>query len=1203
MPSTSEADSRPSRSPRWYPVLFQSQAVRTPTSHLRPPQVSHQGESIELSALLELDHGQVYLHLTCRSREATVMKDPVSTPLARTGATTTKQPHFASSHSPVTRRSFSVPLTERLPHESIRDKTLCEKKHKHAEAVSTLLARAPPYHLKWCYTVALEEILPVAVQRPLSAELRSRLQLDLQDEDAFTYSSHSTPRAALASLAGVDFTGMPSTPSSGACPLPSRSPPIMSSRTRDSNLSARPASSRHAASTATTYGQYLDVAEPFRSNVRSPPSPRPLLSSKGMGGRQSSSSAIDADVTTACHSSSGHTSLVTRESGSRLLTPRMERKCAPRTLPETHLSRLSPDTSTPSQTHAMGVSLGTAPAVGAYEELLSVTFSGVVERAGMHSCSLSNEERDEGREESNKRLRYRKLPRRLHRFVLDEKKGLRRSHSARTVSTTIDAVTDAPKCSATPLQSPQGKQWPRQRSHHAAWSSVLASAAHASEHKAPDLPLALEQASTFCLRFVTEGDLRAFLSCYVSMRRWAAEAEEKEVSAAASRRGHGTGNRSASGRRLKDGNNSVSSECEAYRRERAANSLDSPSTAAYNECPHDAESFGPRGSPLSRELADGLLSDFHLPLVEGSGNGREGDKHAAAKNALSTPVRAASRSRDWQDYVRHATDIRYRIAYATVPLFLWYSFLPLASSVLFTCQRGFLIVERLSPPCSPVYSPNGTLNASGAECDTAAEASPPQWRDIVCRLLAPIRTLLEVAPPAVPQRTDAEDPPPIPQRSVASWESSATPATTRATSDGVALVLPSADSATCQPTEDDLTTFKDVFLCLSESHLLFLNSFGRLRFHFSFDEIAFITHSAATGSFPAHPFIRFRLKSSGYFGTPTFVLTFVLIPDVPRLGGIAHAAALPHAPESAPTTQNRPVQRRSPASEAPHAVSCVASRHSLGVSVAATHNYDGFLEDKEKQRLLRRHQALLDSFETVCPRPLDRCTFNELMGTKNGEARNARLRDMAACASAGAFGTHPAPTFSNVRASAFEWGAHHHKTDLLLCIRIDAGDIRIAGPEGQPSKGARLTAAPLSQAVTRISFARQSTCPAQVVPSGSPTSAFSDATLRWSREDPGIVLRDAGHDMDFSFERAARPTPLLASKEAVSQHFSVPFRNDLRRSVSLTYVGSCSLDAKDKKASGVAKDSEDSGTDETYLPMAPTKRCSSIVRRAAMKGR
>ncbi|KAG5472136.1 hypothetical protein CUR178_02810 [Leishmania enriettii] len=1216
MPSTSAADAKPSLSPHRYPVVFQSLGVHTPTSDHSRPHVDDQGEPVELSAQLEVQHGQVYLHLTCRTCKATPTKHPASTPSAQSGSASTKQRHPAPSRPSSKARRFSVPLSKRSPSAKLCRKRSSEKKHKHAGAASTSSASAP-HHPKQHYTIALAEISPTAAQLPLSEELRSRLHLDLRDRHAVTYSSHSTPRAAFTSrLPSCEMPRSSSALPSSACLL------VMSTRTRDTSLSARPSSSRHASSNAATYGQYLDVAEPFRSNVRSLPSPLLISPSKGMDYGPPRSCSVEDVATKARRSRLDPRSHMPRETGTRLLTPRIEKTCASQTLNSTQLSSLSLDTATPLPPQVMDGSLDTAIGLVEYEELLTLTFLGSTETT--HHCSISDEERHVRRDESNESLHHCKLPWSLLRHLWPEKKDDQRSMSASAVSTGSAVCSSARQSSAAQLHPPKGEKSPPRRSCLAASSPVSASTASMSARNVRGVPFVLHQAQKFRLRFLNEDDLREFLSCYVAMRKWIKEVREKNIAfkrrAAAVRRNDGARKSGAPRLVVNDADNADTSEYEVDLRESATNSPDSPSTAAYNECPCNAESLCPKVGSLFAENSDDVLGNSPLAVSEGSDAEHHDDELAATGITRSSKVRAAFGCRGWQDYVRHTVDPRYGVAYATVPLFLWHAFLPLASSALYTCQRGFLIAECLPPPCSPICSENCSLDACGAECNTAAEASLQHWNQVVCRLLAPIRTLLEVAPAAtqpdaVPKCTGVAHLPPTPQGLAAAQELPVSAFTSDAGLDGVLLVLPSGSGDAFQPKDDCATTFKDVFLCLSESHLLFMNSFGHVRFHFSFDEVALITHSAATDSFPAHPFVRFRLKGSEYFGTPTLVLTFVLIPDVPHRVRVPHAAASPHSPETEPKTQSRAARPTSSPSATAHDTASVVSQTAPGTFFAAANGCVGFLEDEEKQRLLCRHEALLDTFEAVCPRPLEQCTLSELMSSGSGKSHSARIRQLVSCASTGATDSPLLSTFSNAHAGASPWMAHRYGTDPILCVRVNAGDISIADPKTSPTEGVSV-AAPWLPLALRKRFGAwqrrdlrqrqtsQECSPlAQVVPSGWPESAFSDVILRWGRDDPGLVLRDAGHDRDLSLEWATRAMPLLASKEAVFRHYAVSLRDSLPRSLSPSSSSPDSCEAHERRRRGGAKGIGGSSAGDTYVPMAPTKRCSSIVRRTAMKGR
>ncbi|CBZ29298.1 hypothetical protein, unknown function [Leishmania mexicana MHOM/GT/2001/U1103] len=1221
MEATSAADARPPRAPHSYPVLFWLHVMSTPTSDLSGTGDDNRSEPVELGARLKLKRDQVYLHLTYQPREATLPEHPASAPATRAGDASAKHSSFASSQRSSKQSRclpFALPPSRSALHQNHRSVTPL-KKHEHAEAPATSLASCAHRHLKQHYTVALAEISPLAAQLPLSAELRSSLHLNRVDQDAAAYSSHSTPHAPFMSLASGDLSRAPSALSSNSCYPLSSDLAATSARPQDSNLSARQVSRGRARSTTATYGQYLDVAEPLRSNTGTSPPPLLTASSKGKGCWQSSSCSGDGDATGAQQSPSKCTSHVPRGRVSRLLTPLIDKAPAPQALPITHLSSASFGSSTPPQTRAASVRLSTVNGILEYEELLGVTFFGVAETAGVGNCSSSDDE-GHGLVDKARRVGRRKLSDTLLNSIVPPKKNVRRMQSARALSPHSEVLSHNHRGAATPLHPPHGHTPTPWKSNHATRSPVLAPTAHVCPPNVLELPFQLHHAQTFCLRFQNEADMREFLSCYIEMQTYVKQMHEKSAAAKrlaeAGGRDSGDGQLATSQLAEDDKEHSVSSQYEVYLRESTTNSLDSPSTATYNEHSHHSKALGPRGSPPCTKIISDDLLRHGQPAVseEIDGGHHDNSKPYTEFSALSTPVRTTVRSCGWQDYLRHKVDPRYGISYATVPLFLWHAFLRLASSVLYTCQRGFLIVERLPTPSSPNHGEYGSRNAFCAGLDASTEASKQRQNHLVGRPLSPIGAAQEVAPSTMQprQRQDLPSPEGVAQRHpaplvpVAAQKLLPSASTIRPSCDDVKLVLPSVASAPCQRTDAHVTTLKDVFLCLSESHLMFMNSFGHVWYHFSFDEIVLITHSAATDSFPTHPFLRFRLKPSECLDTPTFVLTFTLLPDVPRHLRRARASASQPEPEAEPATQRGSARSTSSASVRVYRAAPWGSALAPGESVAVTDNCVSLVEAEEKERLLCRHKALLGIFEMVCPRPVERCTFTELMGGENSKAYRARLRQLLSRASTGVSGFPLVEKSSVVYAGASSRMGQQHSTTPILCVKLTAEDISIAESDRQRSEGAHPPpnqpplASSRSQSARQVPDSRWRRSPPHRAPDGSRTSAFAGPTLRWGRDDPGVVLRDGGHDMDFSFDRATRTMPLLACKETVSQGYGASSQACQPHGLYPIHCDSGSAKAKQKNEDGGTKGSSHVGAEDMYMPIAPKKRHSSIVRCVSM---
>lgn len=211
--------------------------------------------------------------------------------------------------------------------------------------------------------------------------------------------------------------------------------------------------------------------------------------------------------------------------------------------------------------------------------------------------------------------------------------------------------------------------------------------------------------------------------------------------------------------------------------------------------------------------------------------------------------------RRWEGYVRRARDPRNDLTFATVPIFLWHSFLPLAGMACYRFDRGFLAVESSHGSDSEeVLSPLRTAQHPGKGSSVLGNGAPTggkppkykqqhnDWNTVSLIISSP-----PLVSPAVAARSasssagnDPQQPSPEPHRHRHCAKPLRSPR-----SHGP--LHPSAKAEhLCLPHRSVGAEFKDCFMCLTESHLLFYNSFGELKVHFSLNHIVAVVFSAAT---------------------------------------------------------------------------------------------------------------------------------------------------------------------------------------------------------------------------------------------------------------------------------------------------------------------------------------------------------------------
>jgi hypothetical protein len=1234
MPGTAqESGHQDTLRPNVYPVLLRHHVpsfagTAATSAAASPATTSPLQRELALNARLRIRHNRLCLLLTydpCTQHHPTPKTSPVRH----------KQSTFSTFAvgSPKQRTSKMSHSSAGSPSTSSKDKQGNRSFRRGSLKTTTgtpVTPTDPQRHPKQYYVVELHDVSPLAAQLPLSAELRANLQLNLVDGEAATYSSHSTPRAVGLSYS-CGATSAAATASAVASNFyfpPSRGPVVMSQRTRHESPSAN-----FSAMTAPTYGQYLSAAEPYRVHTRSLQTPRSKAGS-GLGSLQHSSSLGEGDLTM-IHES--HPSSMPRsKSNSPLLRPQQPG-------PSCEAACLSEQSNAFDDVSATPLLSPTAKrdAISDYAELLLVAFFGVVTAAGVPNLSFSTDAKGEVMvEKKRQKMGSRGWHKSLFKwFVPTKSAGLlpRRSISSLSnISGTISNSTGSPRISPAqpnapstlpskqPKDSKKGKQGNKASTASASSmkhtsSPVSATAAHIDPYKVLELPLSLNKHDTFHLQFLCEDDLCRFLARFVELQTRLREAERAKQTTVSSPLWHPHLRKPTIGSNRfgeEDEESNDGGDNDADRHGKEPQLRESGSTASYNDYPRNGDALGEDSGD------DSLLSDLADAAYTSTEPRRRGRRAASGDAAMVALPTDFFRSRGWEEYFRCTMDHRFGVPFATVPLFLWNSFLPLAKLVLYTCYRGFLIVERV-PPEASMYSDEDSNTASLSDSERAVEVGKQRLNALVSRLLTPIRAAQ--TPPRHPPSSsttrlnrhgvmDVLPVTPLPVNEgkaddgVDSYRSSSS-----ANRDAVKLVLPSTGEAAGQRNHDHLTTVKDVFLCLSESHLLFMSSFGHLRFQCSLDEVALITHSAPTVDFPTYPFFRFRLKSSDFFGAPTFVLTFTLLPEVPNE---VRAASLGRF-QTAHQAQTHPLQPPTHSRTSSAASSSSSSTTTTSTASDQLHAADDsgtLLADEEKERLLQRHEEFLRIFAAVCPRPLEFRTFAEVLAAELGRSRRiplSRFTSRPTRKVSGSPVTHFGLGHTPERGSS--WMALNYDFNPILCVKVEADDIELYDMEvggGGEVRRSNNTCSGLTPASSPSVPQRDSSLRRRSKRSTSPELRLKRQgcalTPRWGRDDPGIVLQDAGRDMDFSLEVAMRTMPLLANKEEVHAGYGNSAASTQRSlhpgSHSGEDGGGDTGDNGNKKNTVTAEvPGGAGGGGEFYVPIAPKKKKSFILHRTLVE--
>lgn len=325
--------------------------------------------------------------------------------------------------------------------------------------------------------------------------------------------------------------------------------------------------------------------------------------------------------------------------------------------------------------------------------------------------------------------------------------------------------------------------------------------------------------------------------------------------------------------------------------------------------------------------------------------------------------------RRWVNYVRRAADPRTELPFAKIPVFLWRSFLPLSQHVVYRCERGYLAIEaaevRASERAEDSNDNNddGSGSGSGALADGGSGTRRRRRLATAQRALSPLRAARNLQPGAAlahssspPPRHEGSDRGggggsnsggdarrgPFRHRRRTSWDTvklfitspagPAPPGGFLALSNPSSFIGASSGGGTPATTLPAVSTpahhhttagaqFKDCFLCLTESHLLFYNSFAELKAHFALSEVETVLFSACMGGGPqgklareltlrcrnntndrdsdndddsaegqsephlpaSYPFVCFRIRpGKDELNEPPLLCTFTLLPLVPH---------------------------------------------------------------------------------------------------------------------------------------------------------------------------------------------------------------------------------------------------------------------------------------------------------------------------------
>lgn len=311
----------------------------------------------------------------------------------------------------------------------------------------------------------------------------------------------------------------------------------------------------------------------------------------------------------------------------------------------------------------------------------------------------------------------------------------------------------------------------------------------------------------------------------------------------------------------------------------------------------------------------------------------------------------------WLNYLHYDVDPHNGLRFAVFPPYLWHEFLSIAPSVLYHVARGMLVVESvvpsqstgdalLSPICTSKHAEVPQLTVTNAE-GISAPARYPSLSPPCAASASSMGSVRGGESPGLVRKqgalTGAGSSFGSPSPAAASWDTVNLVATSSA---------PRRDSAAedlSAVTSPQHTRFRDCFLCLAESHLLFFNSFAELKLHFRLDSVETMLYSSSEDGFPSDPFCCFKTKAGeDELEEPALWLTFTFMPWAPR-------------------------------SEDPS--SDVEETPAVGHSLSG--DKDGSMEaqgsPQHRQSLIQRQESFLHAFQTVMPRQMKQVPLHELL--------------------------------------------------------------------------------------------------------------------------------------------------------------------------------------------------------------------------------
>lgn len=617
-----------------------------------------------------------------------------------------------------------------------------------------------------------------------------------------------------------------------------------------------------------------------------------------------------------------------------------------------------------------------------------------------------------------------------------------------------------------------------------------------------------------------------------------------------------------------------------------------------------------------------------IPNGDGDDEAREQNGRDAAGDefSCSSPVALDKRrqammkqTEGWMEYLRFPNDPRLQLPFASVPLYLWHSFLPLAPSVLYCCERGYLIAERVQGDALPEGNDDAYF--------TSQKQRGPVWQNRGSSSMPPISSGV----PLPRQSSNSYG-----SHGVAVGESGGAERPVMGSSAPASLVpeLPPMQWLYATPKGDigaaaagRFTFLSDIFLCLSESHFLFVNSFGNLKFQCSIDEVVILAHGGAVADFPDYPFIQLQLCHSDGTEGVGFVLTFSWLPEVPTPPKeqrssieqlLRRSFGPPSATKSAMYASTTPTPKRGsklPSDGSPSRfgstgslddlatfskgrsfpVEATVDGHAAPTAAASASSATGaksgkaaMLPEDEKRRVVQRYQEFLAALEVINPRQTKHRTLQQLRSMPEQLPRRSSLsatRHTSSAppphsASTGEPSVVNSPVFPQTPST---WMARCYNTQPLLFIAVSAAELRRTEPVQRQltGRGGGLMAGG-QRLRQHHPFSHGGGCNLPSCIASSTAVAVVFTASPWSSEDEGLVVCNGSSDMEFSMEAATRTMPVLAEKRPLVEQFGAE--------------GGGSFFAHSFQNPWQGEGRQNAQAD-AFVPMVPKKKKSVIVQR------